>query len=75
MNFNLDFQIVFVSQRWAALKEVFAALAAAIGKATLDYRITHHAWGVPSTLFAHSMASIANVDRNSMSTNIIETSL
>jgi hypothetical protein len=41
MNFSLVFQIVFISQRWAALKEVFAALAAAIGKATLDYRITH----------------------------------
>ena len=71
MNFNLVFKIVFVSQRWAALKEVFAALATAIGKGVT--RLPHHTpgWGAPFTLIAHSVAWIAN----SMITNIIETSL
>jgi len=51
MNFEISLSDRFVSQRWAALNEVSAAVAAAIGKGALDC-CQHHTpafMGVPST--------------------------
>jgi len=43
----------FLSQRWAALKEVSAAVAAAIGKGALDCRLSTRHTDVPSTPRTH----------------------
>jgi hypothetical protein len=66
MNFNIVFQIVLVGQRWAALKEVFAAPADAVRKGYC--RITRRACGAcSSTLFAHSMAWIVDIIETTLS--------
>ncbi len=50
MNFEISLSDRFVSQRWAALNEVSAAVAAAIGKGALGCQLrTPIFTGVPST--------------------------
>jgi hypothetical protein len=49
MSFEISLSDRFFSQRWAALKEVSAAVAAATGKGVLDLPAFHAArTGVPS---------------------------
>ena len=50
MNFEISLSDRFVGQRWAALNEVSAAVAAAIGKGALGCQLrTPTFTGVPST--------------------------